>query len=1018
MHFNPDPWNRSLWRTGWRSLTLMLVLCSLGFVIWRFTPSAGAQDQPTATPAAEATSMVYVVRAGDSWIELARRFGVTVRELQNANPQAIRVNLWLRTGERLTIPGVVAPADEAPAPAAAETVTATVTITGTSPATVTVTTAITATGAVTTTATLTASNTVTPEVRVHVVQTGEGWSIIAAQYGVTMRELMAANPRSVRASTILHRGETLVIPQPGVPVTPTPTPSDTATPPPTETATATPTAAEATSTATPGASPETAEEPSAQAAGAVDGCPTDFVDYPDRLFVIVNGPDGGADALTSFLTTCNAFVEGGVTSGDWTGDGADDLLVVYMNPSTETATPQTDLIIYNSGATGLIQGFRARAAGTVTLLATADLNSDDQADVAWADRNCGASTCFDTVEVISWDGSQWRDWTDGSITMAYSEIQLQESTPDGQGQEISLTGGIYGSVGAGPQRTRSEVWASVGGAPYTLHERIYEASNCLYHTVIDANEALLQGTPEGFDRAGELYTKAATDDSLEQCWSRENELDELRSFSLFRLALTAAYQGNPSVAADLIDSLDASYADSIYSQVGQVWLDSYQESSDIGTACSAANQFATQNPLAWEILADYGYANPSFEAADLCPVLDIEGLTTGAPVTATLATTQTSVLSPGDTQLPVCPASLSGYPEALPQVLSVAAGDPLITETWLRQCDAMSDDRGGYALLDANRDGLEDALFWPTVVSDLGFGPDGAQGDLLLFHGAADGVYTLAVDEEIYGQPTLLAAEDINGDGNIDLSWQVVGCSTTCVLEVQIISWDGEAYVPIIQPGAIIAEGEAQFEPIATGEPGQGMQLTLTGGVSGSAEGGLAVPHTEIWQSVQGGAFQRISWTYDRTVEGNDCLGLRLVEADVALQASPVLGYQAAVELYGQSIDPALAACSIHGMPAEDELILLQGLAAFRLVQAQALAGNLEDARADLAGLTLGQPDSHYTQAATQWLETFEQGQDAAAACQAVLPIFNDNPTLWQITDQFGYNHPALAAEQICYIPG
>jgi hypothetical protein len=238
------------------------------------------------------------------------------------------------------------------------------------------------------------------------------------------------------------------------------------------------------------------------------------------------------------------------------------------------------------------------------------------------------------------------------------------------------------------------------------------------------------------------------------------------------------------------------------------------------------------------------------------------------------------------------------------------------------------------------------------------------------------------------------------------------------VLEVQIISWDGEAYVPMIQPGAIIAEGVAQFDPVGTGEPGQGMQLTLSGGVSGSAEGGLAIPHTEIWQSIQGGAFQRTSWTYNRTVEGNDCLGLRLVEADVALQAAPVLGYQTAIELYSQSIDPALAACSIHGMPAEEELILLQGLATFRLVQAQALAGDLEAARADLAGLTLGQPDSYYTQAATQWLEHFEQNQDAAAACLAVLPIFNDNPALWQITDQFGYNHPALAAEQICYVPG
>jgi hypothetical protein len=34
-----------------------------------------------------------------------------------------------------------------------------------------------------------------------------------------------------------------------------------------------------------------------------------------------------------------------------------------------------------------------------------------------------------------------------------------------------------------------------------------------------------------------------------------------------------------------------------------------------------------------------------------------------------------------------------------------------------------------------------------------------------------------------------------------------------------------------------------------------------------------------------------------------------------------------------------------------------------------------------------------------------------------VQPIFDKNEKLWQITDHFGYNHPPMAAEQICYIP-
>ena len=40
--------------------------------------------------------------------------------------------------------------------------------------------------------------------------------------------------------------------------------------------------------------------------------------------------------------------------------------------------------------------------------------------------------------------------------------------------------------------------------------------------------------------------------------------------------------------------------------------------------------------------------------------------------------------------------------DVVPQVLSGANGDALVVETWLRLCDAMSDDRGAIQLVDLN----------------------------------------------------------------------------------------------------------------------------------------------------------------------------------------------------------------------------------------------------------------------------------------------------------------------------
>lgn len=1023
-----------------RGFLAALLVASIGSALWLDASPVAAQSstQDAATPETTPTGFYHTVRRGESWGLIANRYDLTVEELQAANPSLVRYGDILRIDDEVLIPGKVV-AEATPAASA------------------------------TPQAQEEEAASEQQEYQEYVVEPGDGWSMIAEKFDVRLRDLYAANPNLIRYRDILRVGDVMVIPravtaapataasatesatvtpskpsatEPSAtetPVTETPTPADTATEPAPTAATATPAPASATTE-------DAAAEP-APAAGATEtaadstaapACPTNFADYPEVLLAVLNTPDQAAESsaasMRAFLESCGSLMEDGVQVGDWTGDGAPDLLVLYVDPATTAAaTPQTELMIFNSAGAGYVEGYRARAAGQVTLFALSDINSDAQPDIAWIDRTCGASTCFDTAEVVSWDGSQWRDWTQDVITMAYAEIQLADTTPVGQGQEIVLAGGVYGSVGAGPSRGRTEIWGSVDGGPYQLLDRINDESNCLYHTVIDANLALLRGAVDGFARAEELYTKAATDQTLEKCWTRENELDELRSFSLFRLALTAAYEGRPAVATDLIGSLATTYGGSIYDQVGQTWLEVYAQDNDVGAACRAANEFAADNPAAYEILADYGYANPTFTAADVCPLLDVAGEVAPAAATATTTTTTgitaTAELTAGaaspsrtaataaDVELPACPDDLSGYPAALPEVLSAAAADPLVIELWLRSCDAMSDARGGFMLTDTNGDGDQDAIFWPTVVSELGFGPDGAQGDLLLFHGDGAGNYELAIDADIYGQPSLLAVDDLNGNGQTDLAWQVVGCSTFCVAEVQIVSWNGEEYASIIEPGATIAEGYASFAGVTPGDPGSGKQLVLTGGVSGTNEGGLAVPHTEVWQSVAGGAFQRIRWTYDRTVEGNDCMGLRLVEADVALQAAPVLGYQPAVDLYSASIDPTLKGCSIFGLKPEEELVLLQGLASFRLLEAEALNGSLENARSTLAGLSSGQPESDFTKAAQEWLDAYEQTADAGAACTAVLPIFTGNDALWQITDHYGFNHPALAAEQLCYAP-
>jgi len=1094
-----------------RSVIMLALLVSGIFMLIGAAQVARAQSDPVAQEQ-EVNGYDYTVQPGDNWGSVAARTALTVAELKAANPRAAgRSSGWLIEGERLFIPV--------------------------------------ATRMMTTT---------------HVVQPTESWSVIAKQYGISQQLLKAANPRSIRANDVLYRNETLFIPiadeaaataadEAEEPegateedateesateedaaeedVTEERAPEESAT----EEGTVTPSDAAATAdeddvTADATATAEPEEEATAPEAAATEvpaeevpptpeaiACPTEAAAYSTAMLATLAASDGSADALSSFLTDCGALDLGTVANQDLTGDDVDDFVIVYTITDTvagsDSSLPNMDLLILNSGEDGYTVGHQARAASEVQLLSAVDVNNDGQADVVWTETTCGVSDCFQTIQIYSWDGSDWRDWGAEKVTMANAEVRLEDSDERGQGFELLLDGGVYASAGAGPQRARQELWGSVDGAPYTRLEATVADSDCLYHTVLDANSAFLDGTVDDFAAAEMAYTAAISDDDLVACGTRDAEIDELRSFSTFRLALIAAYRGKPLVASDLVGSLTSAYPDSTYDQLGQQWLATYGEQYDIGAACGAANRFAEEDPTAVAILDDYGYANPEFALQDICPILDLEippldlptpeptPEPTLAPATATpeaaaeevpaeevpaedvaaeeaaepdaaderaasdearsavdaaatavpaeevaeetteeateesteeeavedeaaeeagepdAAADATEEVAVTDDGLPVCPEVLADYATALATLLTTAAGDPLIVETWLRSCDAMSDERGSFRLTDLNGDRLGDALFMPTIVSDLGFGRDGAQGAVFIYHGNDDGSYTLIDNPEIYGEPRLLTVDDLNNDRVNDIAWSVEGCSSFCVLEVQVINWSGDSYTTTVEPGATIAEGQAAFEPVPSGSVGNGQQLVLVGGVSGTADGGLAVPHTEIWQSIDRTPFQRISWHYDRTVEGNDCLGLRLVEADVALQASAAIGYEPAIKLYTESIDPTLTACSLYGMAADDELKLLQGLASFRLIQTLALSGDFVAAGATVESLRQGQPESDYAAAAEEWFTIYERDGDAAAACEAIFTIFEENEELWQITDNYGYNHPALAAEQICFVP-
>lgn len=310
--------------------------------------------------------------------------------------------------------------------------------------------------------------------------------------------------------------------------------------------------------------------------------------------------------------------------GDVDGDGQPDL-VVALGQSLPSACDTGAIVLYLAAGASFRLGQQIGLLDQVPIdprisyipcpmiFAIRDLIHDGRSQVVFTSTTCGAHTCNLAVGVLRWESGDFRPvMVEPLPVMAYPEISLED---DGQGGlEIVMHGGIIGSVGAGPQRERREVFRW-NGNHFTLYERTYDPSNYLYFKVIDANSLMRVGD---LRRAIPLYQAVLTDQSLELSGMHPAERADLQAFSHFRLMVAYLMSSDKVDAQQQLDALAATQPPHIYYDVAKTFWDAYFPAATITQACEAVTRLARANSSIVDVLSGFGYANPDLVPEDVC----------------------------------------------------------------------------------------------------------------------------------------------------------------------------------------------------------------------------------------------------------------------------------------------------------------------------------------------------------------------------------------------------------------
>jgi hypothetical protein len=251
-----------------------------------------------------------------------------------------------------------------------------------------------------------------------------------------------------------------------------------------------------------------------------------------------------------------------------------------------------------------------------------DLNGDGIQDLLVTWRRCGAHTCSLLMAALTWRADHLENRLEGtSEDLPSPTLELLDTGPS-NATKIEITSHGVASAGAGPPRlvTRTWVWDSTEKT-FKPEPDVQHPSNFRIHVLHDADSASQAGD---YTAALSGYQRVIKQESLEDWGDVAQARATLRSFATFRRIHTSLILGDHESAAQAMEALRREHPQGtpgfVYANLADLLWDVFQATGDVDQSCREVQAQASIDPERYLEPLYYGYANPTYEIEQLCPL--------------------------------------------------------------------------------------------------------------------------------------------------------------------------------------------------------------------------------------------------------------------------------------------------------------------------------------------------------------------------------------------------------------